>query len=284
MKKYSFLLLVFLLTLSCGDDEKTAKGKLLATAGDKELYASEVEDLIPSGLNAEDSLARVKVIVDNWIRETVILNKAEQELPEKAKDVEARLEKYRRSLLIYEYEKEYARQKLDTFVSEKEIEKHYLDNQQDFKLPDYIVKVLYVKLAIDAPGKDKVARWYKSTRQEDLLDLEKYCAGNAVNYYNDNENWIYFNELLKEVPLTINNKDEFLKNNKHVIFEDEEFIYYLTVYEYKLKDAQSPLNLEKENIKARILNARTTELIKKMRTEILNESAGETKNYLDATE
>jgi len=284
LKKYISLLLILVTAISCSSDEKNAKGKLLAKAGDKELYASDVEALLPSGLSAEDSLARVKVIVDNWIRETVILNKAEQELPEKVKDVEARLDKYRRSLLVYEYEKEYARQKLDTFVSDKEIEKHYKDNQQDFKLPDYIVKVLYVKLAKDAPGKDKVARWYKSTKQEDLLDLEKYCAGNAVNYYNDNENWIYFNELLKEVPLTINNTGEFLKNNKHITFEDEEYVYYLTVYDYKLKDALSPLNLEKENIKARILNARTTELIKKMRTEILNESAGETKNYLEDAE
>ncbi|MFZ5551473.1 MAG: hypothetical protein ACOZCO_00045 [Bacteroidota bacterium] len=279
-----FIAVIVLLCFSCGNDEQSAKGKLLAKVGDKELFLSDLQGMIPEGLTPDDSIARVKAITDDWIRETVILNKAETELPETKKNVEARLEKYRRSLLIYEYEKEYARQKLDTNVSDQEIEKHYLDNQQDFKLPDYIVKVLYVKVMKEAPAQDKVARWFKSTRQEDLLSLEKYSAANAVNYYNDTESWIYFNELLKEVPLTINNKDEFLKNNKHVTFEDEEFKYYLTIYEYKLKDALSPLSLEKDNIKARILNARTTELIKKMRTDIMNESSGEIKNYLENEE
>lgn len=274
-----FCLLIF---ASCGGGKgEKDKGKLLAVVGDQKLYISDIESLIDDHLSAEDSISFVRSYVEKWIRETVIVKKAEETLPEASKDVEARLENYRRGLLIYAFEKEYARQKLDTVVSDEEIEAHYQENLEDFKLPDYVLKVLYVKVEKDDKGREKIKKWFKSTEQKDLLELEKYCSENAVNYFNDPENWIYMNDLLREVPIKMNDKLDFLRSNKHVMFEDEEFAYYLTIYDYQVKDATSPLNLERENIKARILNARTTELIRYMRQDLFNETAQEIKNYVE---
>lgn len=281
MKFVSFLVCVFILASCAGEETDDKKGRLLAEVKGQKLYLGDIESLIDNSLSDEDSVSFVKSYVEKWIRESVLVQKAEETLPDEIKNVEARLENYRRGLLIFEYERAFSNQKLDTIVSEAEIEKHYQDNQQDFKLSDYILKVLYVKVSKTDRGRTKIGKWYKSTVQKDLLDLEKYCSENAVNYYNDIENWIYFNDLLREVPLKLNDKAEFLKNNKHITFEDEEFAYYLTINEYQLKDAPSPLNLERDNIKARILNARATELIRKMRQDLFNEAASEIKNYVE---
>ncbi len=272
--------LVGLLAVSCRQQTVSEEG-LLAKVYDKTLYLSEVRKQMPRGLSPEDSLVFVKEYTDGWIRESVMLHRAEQELPNEALDVQNRLEHYRRSLLIYAYEKEYAQQKLDTTVSETEIETHYQENQEDFKLADYIVKVLYIKLDKNDRQKEKVARWYKSTVKADRVELEKYCAENAVNYYNDSESWVYLNELLREVPLRLDDKQAFLEQQKSAQFEDEEFAYYLWIYDYRLKDSFSPLSLERENIKARILNLRTTELIKQMRIELLKSASAEIKNYVE---
>jgi hypothetical protein len=266
---------------SCGTGSDTSEKTLLASVYDKELYLQDIEQLFPSDLLPEDSIQFLRTYVDKWIRETVILEKAENALPEEVKNVEARLEEYRRSLLIYEYEKEFASQKLDTNVQEEELIKHYKDHQEDFKLADYILKVLYVKVEKNDRGRDKINRWFRSVQPKDLQDLEKYCVDNAVNYYKDSGSWIFLNDLLKEVPLKVSDKGDFLRNNKHITFEDEDFAYYLTIYEYQLKDGVSPFSLERENIKARILNTRTTELIRKMRLDLLKEASGQIKNYAE---
>lgn len=281
MKQLFYLAVCALIFSSCSSQEEKSKGKLLAEVYGKQLYISDIESLIDNSLNDLDSIAFVKSYVEKWIKESIIVKKAEETLPDEIKDVQNRLENYRRELLIFEYERAFSMQKLDTVVTDEEIENHYLNNQQDFKLSDYILRVLYVKVGVKDPGRNKINKWFKSTQQKDLLDLEKYCSENAVNYYNDNENWIYFNDLLREIPLKITDKTEFLKHNKHTVFEDEEFAYYLTIFDYKLKDAPSPINLEKDNIKSRILNARATELIRKMRQDLFNDAASEIKNYVD---
>jgi len=278
----SFFVGLFLFC-SCGGDS-AEKSKVLASVGSEELTMEEVMPFIPDQASKEDSAAFVRNFVDMWIRETVIVLQAEKTLPEEVRNVDARLANYRRSLLIYEFEKTYAAQKLDTVVTEEEIEKHYTENKADFKLADYIVKVLYVKLNKDQEGKEKVVKWYKSTDQDDLLQLEKFCSENAVSFYNEAESWIFFNDLLKEVPLKIEDKVSFLKNTKHVNFDDEEFSYYLAIYDYQLKDDYSPLGLERDNIKSRILNARKTELIQKMRADLLKEAGAEIKNYVEKTQ
>lgn len=278
MKKW--LILIALASCS-GGKPNGGDGDLLAEVYDKQLTLEQVLPLIPEGLNPEDSTEFVKQFVDGWIRDMVIVHQAEENLPEETRNVEARLENYKRSLLVYEYEKEFARQKLDTLVSEEEIEKHYKENQDEFKLADYIVKVLYVKLDKTVKGREKVAKWFKSGNEKDIADLEKFCAENAVSFYNDQESWIYFSDLLKEVPIKVEDKTSFLKSTKNISFEDDEFVYFLTIYDYSLKDEVSPISFERDNIKARILNARTTEIVRKMRIELLNAAQTEIKNYVE---
>ena len=60
------------------------------------------------------------------------------------------------SLITYIYEKELINQKLDTIVSETEIAEYYTNHPQNFLLKDNIIKVVYVKVAKNAPKIDKL--------------------------------------------------------------------------------------------------------------------------------
>jgi len=152
-------------------------------------------------------------------------------------------------------------------VSSAEISSYYQENKKDFELKDYIIKCMYVKLEKETEGKDKVLLWMKSDKKEDLLKLEEFCTRNAVSFYQDRDNWIFLNDILRDVPLETPNKESFLRNNKLVNFEDEEFAYILIILDYRMKEETSPLSLERENIKARILQSRMNELIKEMRNK-----------------
>ena len=75
-----------------------------------------------------------KDFIEKWVRNQLLLNKAEINLTDEEKNVEQQIENYRSSLLIYAYEQSYLRQNLDTVVTDKEIEDYYKENQSNFIL------------------------------------------------------------------------------------------------------------------------------------------------------
>jgi hypothetical protein len=135
-----------------------------------------------------------------------------------------------------------------------------------------LVKVLYLKIPFDAPDIEKVANLYKLNRESDKTDIEIYAKIYASNYYYDVENWIYFDDLLKEIPLQDINKDKFIMKRSKIRFEENGYYYFLNVIDYKLKNTTSPLNFEKNNIKERIINTRVKELRAQIKEEIISKA------------
>lgn len=256
---------------ACNSSEQVDK-HAIARVYDQYLFQEDIIELVPEGTEVDDSLNIVRGYVKNWIQQQLILNKAEMNLTEEKKDVEKQLEAYRNSLLIFTYEKELVRQRLDTTVTDKEIEDYYQKNQQNFELKDYIVKVLYVKLDVNAPQLDKVKKWFRSGKPESRQKLEEYCYQFAVNHFMDEHVWLYFDDMLKEIPIETYNKEQFLRQKKTVEHQDDNFIYLLKILDYRLKDSTSPLSLERDNIRNIIINQRKVGLINRMKQDIYQDA------------
>ena len=244
----------------------------IARAYDSYLYLSDLENILPKNATEKDSATIVQNYIKNWIENKVLLTKAELNLSDYSNTIDRKIENYRTSLMIYEYEKELVNQMLDTQVTENQIEEYYLKNKQDFALKDYIVKVLYIKLDKKTPQLNKVRDLYKFSSSDKMKDLEEYCHKYAINFYLDTESWIYLEDLKREVPVTIYDAENFLKKNKYLDFEDDNYIYLLNIIDYNLDDDTSPLSLEKNNIKNIILNSRKLELITKMKKEVYQDA------------
>ena len=84
--------------------------------------------------------------------------------------------------------------------------------------------------------------------------------------------WLYLQDVLKEVPINEIDWNNFLRNTTYYKFESESFQYLVRFFDYKLKDDQSPLTLERGKITDLILNRRKVELINQMREDVVNES------------
>lgn len=258
--------------VACGEELEVDERKKIARAGEVYLFEEELIKDIPDGLSNEDSLLFVGQYIQNWMQEQILLNKAEEELPEETKDVKDKLEKYRKSLIVYSYEQHYIKQRLDTLVSEEEITAYYKDHLDDFMLKDYIVKAMYIKLSNQTPEIEKVSNWYKLRKPSDEYDIRNYADKYAVNFYYDTVQWLFFDEVLKQVPLPEMNKESFVRKKKKVTFEEEEFTYFLNILDYRLKDAVSPLSFERKKIKTIILNLRTNEMRKNLREELYEDA------------
>ncbi|MBI2269605.1 MAG: hypothetical protein HYU69_04520 [Bacteroidetes bacterium] len=237
------------------------------------LYAEDVKSIVPKNIKAEDSLALIKKYINNWITEALILHKAEQNLTEEQKDVEKQLKDYRNSLITFAYERELVNQKLDTVVSDSAIVEYYNQNKNNFELKDNIIRVSYVKVSKKAPDLQKVRLLYRSEVSKDKEALENYCHQYAENFYLDDNAWLLFDDLLKEIPIQPTyNKELFLQNNRFIEVNDSTSLYFVNIKGFQIKNSISPLSFEKENIKNIILNKRKLELINKMKEEAFNEA------------
>ena len=104
------------------------------------------------------------------------------------------------------------------------------------------------------------------------MSFETFCVENGINYFIDEEQWLYFGDLIQEVPLQVYNVERFLKKNKSLTFIEDQKRYFLQIADYKLKDSVSPLSLQKEKIRNIILNRRKLDLLSKMRDDLYQEA------------
>lgn len=266
---WAFAACILFLLPSCSLFHKKAPAaKPIAKAFDTYLYATDLQGLIPKGTLAKDSAETVKKYIKQWTEEQVLLHQAENNLSEQQLDLSKQLEDYKNSLIIYTYEKELVSQKLDTLVSDSAIENYYNQNKKDFELKNDIVKIVYVKVNKKAPNIDKLKGWMTSSDTKDREKLSKYCYQFASNFFLDDNVWLMFDDVLKEVPIQTYNQDLFLQNNRFVHIEDSTNTYLLSIKGYMVKNSISPLSFEKDNIKKILLNQRKMNLIDQMKKNL----------------
>lgn len=271
---YLFVVLIFIVE-SCDGSFFNHQQKPVARVSDKYLYFSDVEGLIPNGISTNDSLAFIQTFIENWIKNQLLLQKAEENLTSEQKDFTRLLDDYRNSLIIYRYESELIQQNLDTNVTDKEIESYYFANQKDFELKDNILQLVYVKTESKSPKNRIVRKLVKSSLENDRDSLTSFCLRHGLEYEIIDHNWITFDEIRQRIPISTYNPEVWLANNKFVQLGKDSYTYYVHILDYRLSDGISPLNFERSNIRSVILNNRKKQLIKTMRKEIYDQAVAD---------
>lgn len=272
LNHYILLSFLILMVSSCQLFEKNKEQKAIARVNDKYLYPDELVGIIPQKSTPEDSVTIANNYIQKWIKENLMLAKAELNLKESQKDFKKQLDDYRNTLIIYTYQEEMISQRLDTLVLAQEIKEYYDNNKHNFNLKDDIVKVRYIKVAKNAPQLKKIKKLYRSTKEEDQKKLSDYVHQFAEKFHLNEDEWILFDEVLKEVPLEVSNKRDYLKNIKNVETEDSLSYYFVHIKDYKLESDVAPLTFERYNIKNIILNKRKLELINEIKKDLYQEA------------
>lgn len=244
---------------------------LVAKVYDHELRKDDLKGLVGDGVTAEDSMAIIDNYVDQWVRQTVMLAKAEKNV---SADFSRQLGEYRNSLLIYAYEQQIVNQLLDTTVTDSQIAEYYESHKEQFQLKNSIVKVVYVtapkKSSVD--GKLRALVYKSSFIEDDIMTLEELASRHGLQGYYDGDTWMPFYSLQGVVPITTYNDNLFLKQNRTIVISDDSLTYYVRILDYKVSDDVSPLELQRDNIQAIILNHRKIEILSKLQSDLLSEA------------
>jgi uncharacterized protein YaeQ len=274
MKKFVLFLVILLALLGCRKRKSLniINEEPVAVVYKNYLYPSDLKRIIANTVNPADSAAKVSGYIDSWIKKQLILSKAELNLTDDEKDVENQLEDYRASLLIYKYKQNYIEQKLDTTIEDASIQGYYEQHPQDFKLINNVVKAIYIKIALQAPDVSKIKWAFRSSKENDMKFVQQYCKANAKVYDTFNEDWILFNDLLKELPAKINSQEDFLQRNKYIDAQDSAFLYLVQIKEFKLKNDISPLVFVHNNVKTILLNKKKLDLLNNLEKNIYEDA------------
>lgn len=272
MRYTGIIILIAFFASACGSGGGSKPDKPVARAGKYYLDEVELRTILPKNINSADSAIFAKNYIERWLKDNLLVDKAEDEGVDDV-NIDKMVESYRKSLLLAAYQKKYLKQNLDTIVSDKDVEQYYKSNQQIFQLQSNIVRVRYVKLGKKAPNMAKVKTWCQSDRPADRKLLESYCLDHAENYYLDDNSWLLYDDLLKEIPLK-NYGDAGLNAPRFVELEDSAYVYFVNIKAFQTKETASPVGFVKESIKDIILNKRKTKLLQDMENNLYKEAVG----------
>ena len=172
--------------------------KVIAQVGKHRLTQNDVRPFIPEGTSPDDSVRIVMRYINVWASEQIFADEAEKRLSKEEKDVTEELEEYRMALLRYRYEQRYINERLDTVITEEEIEDYYNAHAESFIAEVPVVKARFMRISKDSPNLSLIRKKMSSEKTEDLIEADSIAYSSADRYTDYGEKWIDMVELAKD--------------------------------------------------------------------------------------
>lgn len=260
---------ILLVAPGCGSNDTDGKtgDKILAKFRNKSLYLSELEGLIPNGSSGEDSVLIINAYVERWLRENILLQEAELNVP-KDLNIDKLVRDYRASLLKHNYELILVNQLLDSVVTKAELDEFYEKNKDQFHLDEPILRAHFVKIPAAAPELAQFQKWWNNYEKPgNFPAIQEYSKTYAsVAKLNDSV-WYEINDLAADMPpgwLTPSNTN----SKKEFIQRDDNFAYFFRVLDLINSNSVPPFSYVEDKARRVILHQRKQKLLDQKKEEM----------------
>jgi len=274
MNKFSFLTII-LLTLvvipSCVHKTADVARKPLLEVEGKFLYYDEIQQVMPPNVNDSDSTAIAQSYVRKWVTDVLMYENAKRNITNK-NEIDELVESYRKSLTIHQYQQKMIEQRLPKEPSEEDLKAFYTDYSDQLVLKENVIKGLLLIIPQKAPKLSTVRSWVQSANAKSLENIEKYSLQNAISYDYFGDKWLPLSEILKRMPLKIEDPSKFLANNHFVETSDSTQHFFLRIVSYKSSGQVEPYEMAKNRISNILLNKKKADFIEKFEKEIYNDA------------
>lgn len=244
---------------------------IIASVGDQKLYQSELSFIKSESKSGEDSANIAGRYVQSWVRKQLLIKEAGKSMAFDEAEINRKLLEYKYALMVYEFEKKYVEENLNSEVNQQEIENYYQINKANFSLKEIIVKVNFVKIEKESSQNKQLERMLRSQNQKDQDTFKEMVINSGANYFLEDSTWIKLDDIIINTPLANHpNKVELVRNNKHVITDDDLYRYYFRILEYKLQEQVPPLEFVRDEITKILINKRRIELVDQLQKEVYN--------------
>ena len=245
--------------------------KVVARVNNEYLYLSDISEMLKN-VAPKDSADFIANYAVSWARRKLLLKKAEENVPSGELGLDKKVEEYRQSLLLYEYEKGLINQKLDKGVSEAEMAEFYEKNKEKFTLESDLYDIRYVQIRTDAPELGKMLSTIISpSNDEEERRRDGYCKAIAHSYSFKVDNWMVSAAILKQFPISELDLKNLALVGKFTQFKGEKESYFIQVKAVKHAGEAAPIEFIQPQIKEVLINKKKVILIQKIYDKIYDD-------------
>ncbi len=245
--------------------------RVVARVYNEYLYVADL-DALTMGKSSEDSVKIVAAFAESWVKKKLLLQKAQEYIPSDDAGINKKVEDYRESLILYEYEKELIRKKMERAVKDDDIAEFYEKNQNNFVLENEVYKVNYIVISPQAEEFDKIKILInKGKTDEDFEALEGYCKAFAQSYNLEEGIWKTAESLKSDFNLNTDKSDALTVSSKFKEYEYGGTNYYIKIIEKREKGEATPLEFVQGQIKEMLFNKKKVTLIENIYNKILQD-------------
>ena len=273
LKKFFF----FILTISafaCSDKGGDVKRTPVLEVEGKFLYQDEIDQIIPATASLIDSADIAERYIKKWVTDVLVYENAKRNI-NKLNDIEKRVEEYRKSLIINEYEQALIKERLSGVVTEDEMKKFYETYKSQLISQENLIKGLLLIVPKNAPQIDKVREWVRLSNTKSLENIEKYSLKNAISYDYFMNNWTSFGEILKKAPFRIEDSGVFVRSTSFAETSDSTKMYLLRIVSSIPTGQTEPYDLAKKKISSSLLNKKKSDFIIQFENDIYKDAKEE---------
>tara|TARA_B100000003_G_C10937074_1_gene373841 strand:- start:3295 stop:4131 length:837 start_codon:yes stop_codon:yes gene_type:complete len=268
LKRSLFIFTALLLT-SCSNISDNNSNDLIARAGENFLYQNQ----LPSFSSEQDSILRYLNYIETWAKEKILYDLSLTNLSQSKKnDLDLLVEKYKVDLYINSYKDLIVNSRIDSIVTDQEIESFYNMNIDNFKLNENLLKYRYLKVPSDNINISRIRRYIQRLNESDREFLDSLNFQFADLKINDTV-WFTEREVISSIEfINQKNKSNYMRINRLYEFEDEQYTNYFIVKDLLKSGNIPPLSYLYDRIKSNIINQRKLNLIQNINKEILNDA------------
>lgn len=246
------------------DDEVVAK------VGKYKLYKSELDKYVPEIVSPEDSANLAMQYINTWATDLLYEQVATEQLSKVEKDVTFELEDYRRSLLKYRYEQRYVNDRLDTLVTEQQIQTFYEAHKEQFQLDRPVLKVRFIDVMKDSPSKNNLLKLMSSDEYDDIAAADTLARSAALRYFDSSDTWIDAIVLAKEFGVDYETMLKHLSGD-FIKIEPEGRSDLLAAYICDIRlSGDAPIDYCTDTIRDLIISSRKHDLLNSLERDLLS--------------
>ena len=247
-----------------------ARKPLLEVEG-KFLYVDEIQQVMPPNVNDSDSTQIAQSYIRKWVTDVLMYENAKRNITNKT-EIDELVESYRKSLTIHQYQQKMIEQRLPKEPSEEDLKAFYTQYSEQLVLKENVIKGLLLIIPQKAPKLSMVRGWVQSANAKSLENIEKYSLQNAISYDYFGDKWLPLSEILKRMPLKIEDPSKFLASNRFVETSDSTEHFFLRIVSYKTTGQVEPYEMAKDRISNVLLNKKKADFIEKFEKEIYTDA------------
>jgi len=273
MRSSLFLILGIIVIFSCKEQAQVVdiNDKVLARVFRDQLLASDLDGFSDPGTSAEDSALLTNSYVEKWVRESLIMQEAEKNIP-KNLNIDELVRDYRASLIRHNYEKVLIELQLDSTITQAELNSHYNTSREDYVLKESIVSCEFVKIGNNVPKLEELEDWWKSNDSLQTQRMLEFCDANASFYLLGENRWISTSSLATLLPKGLG-KNQLVKG-KTVNQSNDGIKYFLRVNDRLETGNIAPLEYIKDRAEKYILHQRKIDILDSKIEELYEQETG----------